>query len=326
MACYKNNTPKVESTKDPTEAIFDEFRHQRRLHDRGRNFNGISADEYLRGTTGVWGYRDKYFMPDWFGLYPEYWNDVNINFCPSGTANGAWDESMVENSAGDSLLGVACTQESWPEFWPALPGTLPWNDYFYFTHVIDKGGAGDPQSLWAEMGWGTDDPEDGTTIASQILAFWWHRNDDMEFGEGANCENTSMGWTQDVTIPQSTSDLLNEGLPIGNGGSNTVHALREGIERFMITDINNPGASAVAQTEIAFLWDDVATELQGFNHVPGGGNVLYMDGHVEFQKYPSSDFPINPGWASLLGTSIQDYGQVDFSSPWGAYIICGPQQ
>jgi prepilin-type processing-associated H-X9-DG protein len=23
------------------------------------------------------------------------------------------------------------------------------------------------------------------------------------------------------------------------------------------------------------------------NHVPGGCNVLYMDGHVEFVKYPS---------------------------------------
>ena len=23
------------------------------------------------------------------------------------------------------------------------------------------------------------------------------------------------------------------------------------------------------------------------NHVPGGGNVLYLDGHVEFIKYPT---------------------------------------
>ena len=25
-----------------------------------------------------------------------------------------------------------------------------------------------------------------------------------------------------------------------------------------------------------------------FNHLPGGANVLYMDGHVEFLKYPSN--------------------------------------
>jgi len=29
-----------------------------------------------------------------------------------------------------------------------------------------------------------------------------------------------------------------------------------------------------------------------FNHVPGGSNVLYMDGHVEFERYPG-DFPVN---------------------------------
>ena len=28
-----------------------------------------------------------------------------------------------------------------------------------------------------------------------------------------------------------------------------------------------------------------------FNHVPGGGNVLYMDGHVRFIKYPGN-FPM----------------------------------
>jgi prepilin-type processing-associated H-X9-DG protein len=33
-----------------------------------------------------------------------------------------------------------------------------------------------------------------------------------------------------------------------------------------------------------------------FSHVPGGGNVLFMDGHVEFIKYPG-DFPINAAWA-----------------------------
>mgnify|MGYP000547245031 CR=1 FL=1 len=26
--------------------------------------------------------------------------------------------------------------------------------------------------------------------------------------------------------------------------------------------------------------------VRHFNHIPGGGNVLYMDGHTEFQKYP----------------------------------------
>jgi prepilin-type processing-associated H-X9-DG protein len=35
------------------------------------------------------------------------------------------------------------------------------------------------------------------------------------------------------------------------------------------------------------MLDAADTDISQFNHVPGGGNVLYMDGHVEFLKYPS---------------------------------------
>ncbi|NLT60446.1 MAG: hypothetical protein GXX88_07375, partial [Candidatus Hydrogenedentes bacterium] len=37
-----------------------------------------------------------------------------------------------------------------------------------------------------------------------------------------------------------------------------------------------------------------------FNHVPGGCNVLYMDGHVEFIKYPGK-FPVTPQILEALG-------------------------
>jgi prepilin-type processing-associated H-X9-DG protein len=67
-------------------------------------------------------------------------------------------------------------------------------------------------------------------------------------------------------------------------------SLREGIERFMITDINNPGASAKAQSTLPIMADVFATDPSMFNHIPGGINVLYMDGHVEFTKYPGKDF------------------------------------
>jgi len=75
----------------------------------------------------------------------------------------------------------------------------------------------------------------------------------------------------------------------GNGGGRVVYRLREGIERFLITDINNPGASARAQSTLFVMLDQFsatgATEF--FNHIPGGCNVLYMDGHVEFIRYTS---------------------------------------
>jgi len=82
--------------------------------------------------------------------------------------------------------------------------------------------------------------------------------------------------------------------------------MREGIERFLITDINNPAGSAQAQSNIPVMMDSIATvDLSDstpsernyrFNHIPGGCNVLYMDGHVEFIKFtggPAGRYPVN---------------------------------
>jgi prepilin-type processing-associated H-X9-DG protein len=60
----------------------------------------------------------------------------------------------------------------------------------------------------------------------------------------------------------------------------TLYRPREGIERFLITDINNPAGSAAAQSDIPVF----------FETVPEGGfpkrgldvNVGYMDGHVDY--------------------------------------------
>ena len=74
--------------------------------------------------------------------------------------------------------------------------------------------------------------------------------------------------------------------------------LRNGIERFLITDINNPAGGAKAQSNVAAMWDRLvyqagnADYTSRFNHIPGGNNVLYMDGHVSFVKFPQNTFPI----------------------------------
>ena len=79
----------------------------------------------------------------------------------------------------------------------------------------------------------------------------------------------------------------------------TAWRFREGIERFFITDINNPAASAEAQSTIPVQWDNTMASAKDFNHVPGGGNVLYMDGHAEWIRYPGES-PICIAFASLL--------------------------
>jgi prepilin-type processing-associated H-X9-DG protein len=66
----------------------------------------------------------------------------------------------------------------------------------------------------------------------------------------------------------------------GNGGGNIIHRLQEGAERFTMTGINGPGGSAYWQSMIPVLIE------RPENHMLVGGNVLFMDGHVEFIRYP----------------------------------------
>jgi len=83
-------------------------------------------------------------------------------------------------------------------------------------------------------------------------------------------------------------------------GSKTLYRLREGIERFLVTDINNPSGAAKAQSELPVFYDNFSAEADNFNHVPGGGNVLYMDGHVEFLRYPAEEYPGHRLWACFV--------------------------
>ena len=87
--------------------------------------------------------------------------------------------------------------------------------------------------------------------------------------------------------------------PTSASGLVTGYRIREGIERFFITDINNPAATAVAQSEVFVMLDDLnAGNVSMMNHVPGGCNVLYMDAHVEFVRYPGKT-PVSVAMAVL---------------------------
>lgn len=131
------------------------------------------------------------------------------------------------------------------------------------------------------------------------------------------------------TLAERTVGFDNTGAAIV--GPNSIPRLREGIERSLITDINNPGASTEAQSTLPLMidawgvskksWtgtaanataDSMGAAIGMFNHVPGGANVLFLDGHVKFQRYihGGSDFPVTDydsrypakvqGWSSHL--------------------------
>lgn len=87
----------------------------------------------------------------------------------------------------------------------------------------------------------------------------------------------------------------------GNAGSNFQHRLSSNVDRFLISDINQVLAGTSGASEVPIMWDQIATNISDFNHLPAGQNVLYLDGHVEFKRYDkgASDFPSSPIYATL---------------------------
>ncbi len=268
-------------------------------------------------------------MPDFPAIYPEYYNDLSLAHCPS---SGTMDRTHLENAQGDLLTTRLCDAASQSEIvgnggeWAGQPPVkLGFTDYTYHGWVVDKGGSSDPVfdfGAWPNNG-NSGESYAGVTGPAQLGAFWsllgpagadvaeaepWKLpplyDGDVSWGQGMT---DYIGATDPTTGQAYTRNL-------GNGDSNTVYRLREGIERFMITDINNAGASALAQSDLALQWDEVSVELSAFNHVPGGSNVLFLDGHVSFFKYPSSTFPVTAGNATLAGVFVRNfwYGSSQF--------------
>lgn len=223
-------------------------------------------------------------------VYPEYLTDPNIMVCPS--------DPMAGSDIGNSGLSILARENC------NYPGriTNPDMSYMYFGYAIDDGdgikyGTLDI-SMFQGLAPGMSIPS-GTMGSRQAVSMLFHFAASLENWEAIDA---------DIAINTLDIATLLEGS--GNGGGNTVYRLREGIERFMITDINNPAASALAQSELMVAMDVIATtdaisEGAQFNHVPGGVNCLYMDGHVEFLRYPSK-FPSSPAMAYLvsLGSAV----------------------
>jgi len=132
---------------------------------------------------------------------------------------------------------------------------------------------------------------------------WDNRNSDDD--SDLIDRNLNLGNNPFSQIVLANAQNLGPSQTLGNGTSNTINRLREGIERFLITDINNPAGSALAQSDLAVMWDLISSAGVGgsatnlYNHIPGGSNVLYMDGHVEFQRFPG-EFPATRTFAELV--------------------------
>ena len=205
-------------------------------------------------------------------VYPEYLTDPALLVCPSDALD---QTDLLWSDAGELLIlkpryqgGAAHRADA---------------SYAYWGWILDRIGDGDPARPLGVYGQYMNRPRD-TPAPAQF----------MEIVEYLNRE----------VFRQKSSEPASDDVPaaagLGNGGGTTIFRLREGAERFLITDINNPASSARSQSTLWIMHDAVSDIVKNFNHVPGGANVLYLDGHAEFRRYPGAP-PINARWAGCIG-------------------------
>ena len=230
------------------------------------------------------------FMFSLAATYPEYITDLNILFCPSdseGSDIRLGDSGDWIDGNGNINIGIADGDPREPLFTGQATSD---HSYMY-------------------IGWVVPGNEYIVPLAS-ILAFYVAEVVvPVTSGAGDNWNSAAQNLDSDQTYAHPGNTIL----PAGNVD---LYRFKEGIERFFITDINNPAGSAMAQSTVATMWDVIHTDAALFNHVPGGANVLFMDGHVEFQRYSANgsvdptvitsvdgtegeQFPTSAAWAVL---------------------------
>ena len=201
-------------------------------------------------------------------VYPEYITDFNVVWCPSwpsqGTPLDRYDEAKGNN---DGII---------------QPEELTKEPYDYTGWAI----LDDVQILGPDKIGKT-----GSGIGGR-----WEEEEYMDtpFGELAYMNFITEG---KASLRNFTTQLY----PGSQLGGDTMFRLRLGIERFFITDINNPGASSRGSSDIPVVWDHISTKVFDFSHVPGGLNILYLDGHVAYTRYPGKKFPATEDSARTFG-------------------------
>lgn len=245
------------------------------------------------------GHMGAYMTANIGAVYPEYVSDPGIYICPSDATQDVEDMYYRDGPhKGETIL--IDVRPDWNPWYIAA------ESYLYFGFLYDRCDqipenivpAATFVPLLSAAGIELDFPHD-QQIPAQFVKHWlavltsadmithWQDSGDFVYGIMKSLDN------------DTTSTIIGE---YGTGGGSTIYRLREGIERFAITDINNPAASALAQSGIWIMLDKLSTKVEDYNHVPGGCNVLYLDGHVTFNKFPNEKAPVMPTLA--MGLSI----------------------
>ncbi len=213
-------------------------------------------------------------------LYPEYLSDFDILVCPS-TLEGGTAVDIFDVRPNNSPVGMGQMMEMLPD-----------------GAVLSGDGAVQPCEVtgavpYSYVGW---------LLIDGMLRF-----ENMDVVMPAMLQPLAMNlmmlgeeYGEETETALQTADRDWAFAQPMNGYEQT-YRLREGIERFLVTDINNPASAAKAQSDIPVQFDAVAPRIRMFNHAPGGGNVVYLDGHVEFVLFNNvtGEFPYNSAGIQL---------------------------
>ena len=253
------------------------------------------------------------FGPTVYEIYPEYLTDPNVVTCPSDIDGGAWRWTGVDNghsTTGQNLFGSLDPRDQSERAGCSHGGSCASavdQSYAYYGYLLDQVEANDPTVGTATM----------VSFLTPIADFGDHPFDvnDPTLRIPVQGEQFVVSLMTNVFPiygaflgdPEGNIDALNAvtnqdmpvAAPAGTAQGDTLLRLREGIERFLITDINNPAGSAEAQSNVTVMWDRLGRAPTDFSHIPGGCNVLYMDGHAQFIKYPSNESIVNPYFATF---------------------------
>ena len=114
---------------------------------------------------------------------------------------------------------------------------------------------------------------------SENIAWYFEGRDYWYLGYAMMNEEQGLDFLKAYREEATTGDkrITDNDLPGGHGMP--IRRLREGVERFFVTDISDPDSAWLAQSTIP-------TMIERPGHHEGGANVLFMDGHVESMKYP----------------------------------------
>jgi prepilin-type N-terminal cleavage/methylation domain-containing protein/prepilin-type processing-associated H-X9-DG protein len=246
--------------------------------------------------------RTAVYVP-WYQVYPEYATDPAINICPSGSSApiflgtdfGIPRNNLVGCSAGaveSSLYDPTdnpCTGKLEAPASPTYTGLSGWR---YYDCNVDGGRYCAPYLHCDIEALGTwKDLRSYKYMVYALSPTWFTTPADYQaVGHILNDNSVAGLWPaapagDTPLVWRNRYNTVSYELP--SGVQATFNHLREGIERFLITDINNPGGASQAQSELVVMYDEA--QMSGgawlrYNHVPGGVNVLFMDGHVQFAK------------------------------------------